>query len=123
MFYTGINTLTGNYIVNASLFMANPDSGFHLALVSGNGPVIHTGVYFYGSSGYVFDKSGLMVGGYKSGRSVELSCNVFNDYYSYYYNGLLCHNNITGSNPINYVEYNKGPQTTLSLSVDYYSGV
>ena len=57
MNYTGITNLTGNYVVNASLVINNPDSGFHFALVSGNGPVIHTGVYFYGRSGYVFDNS------------------------------------------------------------------
>lgn len=120
MQYTSTTTLTGNYIADISFKMKNPDSGFSLAFVKDGGPTDHTGIYFYGHSGYIFDKNGDMVGGYRSGETFNFACHVFDSRYAYYFNEKLCATNISATNPTDYIEYLKGPQSEITIDLQYY---
>lgn len=94
-------TLTGNYVINLSIEVLNPFSGFSVAFISGT----NTGYRFYGQSGYCFDQSGNFFGGYQSGSPINLKINVFEDRLSYSHNNFLCHNNIKVSGPVTGIFY------------------
>lgn len=105
--------LTGNYTVDLSISVLNPEFGFEAYFVSGT----NTGYYFYGQSGYCFDKSGNFFGGYSSGSPINLKINVFENRLSYSHDDFLCHNNISVSGPVTGIYY--GAQTNIYGNIKF----
>jgi len=123
MNYFEITGQTGPFSFSADLNMGNTDVGFHLAFVNtGMSPLV-TGFAFSGiSGGYIFDQSGLFVGGVRSGETLNINGNVDgNNKLSYFLNGSPCHNNISINLPVNSLEYSKDDTTSISCSISYNS--
>ena len=113
-----------SFYFKAIITPREPNSGFCLSFgATGQDGSLTTGVSFSGRSGFVFDQSGNFFGGYYSGRSLNLEGHFFGDRLSYFYNSKLVNNNIPIANNFNAVEFEKFGDSTLSLEVNYISGL
>ena len=117
-------TLSGfnNSIVDMSVYIDNPYSGFELtAMETGNGTRYNI-FTFSGSQGYVYDQSGRFFAGYKSGTSLDLKVhyNYNGQLFSYYYDDNLVSNNmvpLTANKSIDSIEFDRHNNSTLEASI------
>jgi hypothetical protein len=107
----------------SSITLDTPNSGFSLMFgYSTGGSHFQTGFGFSGYSGYVFDYSGLMIGGYRSGAPFEIESNIFKNEnrVSYFVDGVLINNNLSYDSSIlffNKVEFEKYNNSTASITI------
>lgn len=112
-----------SFAFKADITPRSPASGFSLAFGNtGSSGIFSTGVVFSGRSGFVFDQSGNLFGGYYSGRQIQIEGHFFGDRLSYFYDGVLVNNNLPVSNSFDSVEFDKIENSQLNLRLDYISG-
>lgn len=105
---------TGNFKISCDITVKErTDSYFALSFLNPAG----TGLYCYGGSGRLFDKSGNYFGSYRSGVNFNVTAHFFENRSSLFYNGRLCHNNLSQSLPITGLSMD-GTLNTMNNSIN-----
>lgn len=126
-----------DFVFNAQIQIAEVDSGFSFNIgQTGQEPIVS----FSGYSGYIFDQSGDLIGGYRKNQAINISGNYFygdvsstgnvvfdgtgNGRFSYFVNNNLIRNNISGQTGFyDTISFNsQNDQNILTLSMDISTG-
>jgi len=108
-------------IIDLSISVDDAESGFHVAIGSGDdggGALAYSGIMFSGYEGYIFDQSGDFVGGYSKDVTFTISTHIHDDdHVSYYLNNDLIKNNYTTiTNKPNRIEFEKHGESILYIA-------
>ena len=109
-----------DFSFNADIAVQVPESGFLLQLGQ-TGNDFHASISFSGASGYIFDQSGDLVGGYMKNEAFSISGNYFFDgndvdsagRLSYFINDTLIANNVGSTGFIDCIRFEGHTDDTI----------
>ncbi len=112
----------GNQLIATNFIINSPQSGFSFSIGGTNqNNIFSTGFSFSGYSGYLFDQSGNLFGGYYSGTQFDLNLHFFEQdkRISYFYDDVLMANNIyckSNSLILDTIEFDKINNSTVNIA-------
>jgi hypothetical protein len=106
-------------IIDFDILIDSAQSGFKIVADYGTeeSGLINSGVMFSGYNGYIFDRSGDFIGGYRSNKTFKITTHFHDsNYASYYIDGVLIKNNINVLNQPNRIEFDKHGNSSIAIT-------